>query len=110
MPEKSIEGNRETSEGNQGQKPSQEHEEKKTGLDGQVYATDKNQIEYENSDSLYRSGLILSSVKNPPMGYEESSNGRLGSQTTLDSNYDIDDVANELIRLSEEQQSYDAQL
>ena len=62
----------------------------------------------ENPESLYQNGLILSSIRNPQIS--SNSHDRLGSQTTLDSNYDIDDVANELIRLSEEQQSYDAHL
>ena len=63
----------------------------------------------ENPASLYENGLILGFVKNPP---EESAGVHTGraSRTTLDSNYDIDDVANELIRLSDEQQSFDARL
>jgi len=63
----------------------------------------------ENPASLYESGLILGFVKNPP---EERSgvNADLASRTALDSNYDIDEVANEMIRLSDEQQYFDARL
>lgn len=73
----------------------------------------KDQTVCKNSDPLYQNGLILSSVRNLPVNFEESVtsvDGRHGSQTTIDSNYDINDVANELIRLSEEQQLHDAQL
>ena len=73
--------------------------------------------EYRNTDMLYENGLILSSVRNLPQGTEESqlqsnqgASGHRGSRSTLNSSYDIDDVANELIRLSEEQQSFDEHL
>lgn len=103
---------------------SSEQQEKKSGDQAGEYKAVHRQIPpsinpqkgqefHENSHSLYQSGLILNSVKYLPTSFEEPStigSARHGSQTTLDSSYDIDDVANELIRLSEEQQSYDAQL
>ena len=73
-------------------------------------ASRNTQSVHENPDSLYQSGLILGCVKNPPEETAAKDSRRLPSQVALDSNYDIDDVANELIRLSEEQQSYDARL
>ena len=73
--------------------------------------------EYKNTEMLYENGLILSSVRNLPQGTEEAqlqsnqgASGHRGSRSTLNSSYDIDDVANELIRLSEEQQSFDEHL
>ena len=73
--------------------------------------------EYKNTDTLYENGLILSSVRNLPQGTEnaqlqsnQGASGLRGSRSTLNSSYDIDDVANELIRLSEEQQSFDEHL
>ena len=68
------------------------------------------QAAHENPDSLYQSGLILGCVKNLPEETAGIGSRRPPSHAALDSNYDIDDVANELIRLSEEQQSQDARL
>ena len=77
----------------------------------QIHDSSRNvPVANENSHSPYQSGLILSCVKNLPEETEVVGGRRPAFQTNPDPSYDIDDVANELIRLSEEQQSYDARL
>lgn len=88
---------------------------KQLELPDRDYSFNEESLSSDNQEALYENGLILNSIRDPasslPLNGNDDKVRLISSASNTDSlQNEIEDVANELIRISEEQLSFDEKL